>query len=125
MKNYLLDLYAVAFNHFLKMKEGKPNLMGYLTVFIFSFVFVFNIIIISLIFTGKDLLFYNNKFNNFVGVGIIACLGYFVFYKIFKIKKHGVKVDISNRRKKVVWIIFILNFLLFFILAVIRKKIHL
>ena len=124
MKKYLTDLHKTAFIYFRRINEGSPNLISYLVVFLFVFVFALNIVTITSTLSCINIKIDNGKTGNLLLVILLAVIGYFLFYNVFLMEKFIDNPEISVEKQKKVWIVFIINFILFFILAIIRKQIQ-
>lgn len=126
---YLVEIYYKALYNQLKKNGTEPVSFICLLSSLALFFGVMNIIMCIDVLSGTYFSFFLKRLNEFHLFSILIILSfliYFFFFKILDFKKNGDKPDglfyITNIEKRIVWILFTTNILLFFALATVLNK---
>lgn len=115
------------FNYFHGQKNGRSSayLMGALTTALFFFILVLNMAGIASILIGKRVLLSADKPTIWILNAVYLTLAYQFIFNVLKLNKLGDGDDnfflVEPNISKKVWIIYISNFLLVFILPLLSK----
>lgn len=124
MRKLILDFYIVFCKRHAKIDPHSPGLFGYLTVSLFVFIFLINVLCVGSIILKQKINFSHGKGINILVAIAFLGLGYYLFFNVFKFPKYHPGMHVSPKKIRWAWGIFISNFILFFFLALLRKKLQ-
>ncbi|MVN20431.1 hypothetical protein [Mucilaginibacter arboris] len=127
IKRFIETLYKVMFNHFLKIDgaKGKPSLIACCATALFINLFMLNISCVFSVMLNIPVKANYNKLEINLFVLTTFGLTYLLLFSVFQFKKVGDGADgffiITERTKKIIWLVFWGNLVLMFVLALFRK----
>lgn len=130
LKLFFENMYKTIFNYYLNM-DGHKSFAYHISSLLcggFLFLFVLNILAILNIIQHADYIKNYGKIFNMVLFAIVSYIVNIILFQVLKIDKYSDNTDnlfiIPKETIRSIWTIYIINFLLFFALALIRKYIN-
>ncbi|MBB6500072.1 hypothetical protein HDF25_002216 [Pedobacter cryoconitis] len=122
-KNLVTTLYKVMYNKRIK-QSNDPKIFGCLTSSLFLFAFFLNIITTYEIISRTRVVIYYGKISSFIIFGTFSFFMYLLLFRVFNVDQDdigtsGYEIEKTTTRK--VWMIYIINTSLLFILPLLRK----
>ncbi|MVN20432.1 hypothetical protein [Mucilaginibacter arboris] len=127
IKRFIGTLYKVMFNYHLKIDGAKvnPALMACCATALFINLFALNLVTIFSIIINTPIRVYYNKLENILLVLATFGLTYVLLFSVLKFKKIGDGAKgffaITERTKKIIWLVFWGNMVLMFVSGLFRK----
>jgi hypothetical protein len=123
-KEFIITLYKVMYNRQLKIGSGSGSkIMSCFTTSLFIFILGLNCIVLYEIFFHTRVHLPMNKAVHFISFSIITYLVYLLIFKEYKIgseQMNSGRYEIDERTNRRVWIVYLGNFALVMILALLR-----
>ena len=130
LKLFFENMYKTIFNYYLNM-DGHKSFAYHMSSLLcsgFLFVFVLNILATLSIIQHANYINNYGKIFNMILFGIVSYIVNVILFRVLKIDKYNNNTDnlfiIPKETVRSIWTIYIINFLLIFALALIRKYIN-
>lgn len=124
VREFIVTLYKVMYNKQLKRGvENNPRITSALVTALFIFILGLNCFAVYEILFRKMLKISQGKIGNFIMFGIFSYFVYLLIFKIYNVDSEKITQDgyeLNEGTSKKIWILFIANFALVFILPLFR-----
>lgn len=123
IKEFIVTLYKVMYNRQLKTRYSSVSMACFTTSLFFGFLIMEGVVLKEIV-SHTRVIMGQPRIMGPIYFSILSFIIYLMLFKVFKVEPASdFGYSISKETTRKIWIIYIINILLFFILPVVRKVI--